>query len=174
MPLQDEVKREDLLWLLASLCALFRIPFDPALLAQDFPPPYKLATLHEAARALGIKTGDCALARIDWQKVPYPLIAFDRAAAEEVSPAELAPSTDPAAIEDAVVVSETPPASEPAPPPLTALLIVKTSADELLYFRPGRQTPETMPISDAAARLSPDLVLVARARASRALGRGAR
>ena len=77
MHLQTEVRREDFLWLLASLCALYRIPFDPALLAQDYPPPYRLSTLHEAARALGIKTGDCALARIDWQNVPFPVVAFE-------------------------------------------------------------------------------------------------
>ncbi len=67
MQLQGEVKRDDLLWLLAGLCALFRISFDPALLAQDYPPPHRLSTLHEAARAPGIKTSGCAVSRIDWQ-----------------------------------------------------------------------------------------------------------
>ncbi len=154
---QSEVRREDITWLLASLCALFRIPFDAALFAQDYPPPYRLSTLHEAARALGIKTGDRDLSRIDWQNVPFPLIAFDLAA-----PVDEPLNADPAAIEDAVLVSESPPAGEPAPPPLAALLIVKATADTLLYFRPGQQSPETMPISEAGTRLSPDLILVAR------------
>lgn len=48
---------EHLLWLLGSLSSLYRIPFDAALVGQQFPPPHTLATFHEAARALGIKTG---------------------------------------------------------------------------------------------------------------------
>ena len=131
---QGEVRREDVLWLLGSLCGLFRIPFDASLIAQDFPPPYSLATLHEAARALGIKTGDCRLANLDWQKLPLPAIAFLRAE----------------------------PPLESSPPALTTLLIVKASADQLLYFRPGSQTPETMPIADAATVLAPELILVAK------------
>jgi hypothetical protein len=51
------VKRDDVLWLLGSLCGLFRIPFDASLIGQDYPPAYSLATLHEAARALEIKPG---------------------------------------------------------------------------------------------------------------------
>ena len=50
----------------------------------------------------------------------------------------------------------------PPLPPLRPLLIVKASTDQLLYFRPGQQTPETMPIADAATRLAPELLLVAR------------
>ncbi len=76
MQLQGEVRREDVLWLLGSLCGIFRIPFDASLIAQDYPPPYSLATLHEAARALGIKTGDCQIAKLDWQTLPLPAIAF--------------------------------------------------------------------------------------------------
>ena len=44
---------QELLWLLGSLCSLYRIPFDPKLVEQDFPPPHSRATFHEAARALG-------------------------------------------------------------------------------------------------------------------------
>ncbi len=145
MQSQDGVKRDDLLWLLASLCALYRIPFDPALLAQDYPPPYRVDTLHEAARSLGIKTGDCPITRIDWQSFPYPIIAFEAAIAE---------------LTDANVAGED--EAGAAEPPLGVLLIVKATADELVYFRPGEQSPETMPISEAAARLAPDLILVAR------------
>ncbi len=103
---QSEVRREDITWLLASLCALFRIPFDAALFAQDYPPPYRLSTLHEAARALGIKTGDRDLSRIDWQNVPFPLIAFDLAA-----PVDEPLNADPAAIEDAVFYGADPAAT---------------------------------------------------------------
>lgn len=77
MHLQGEVRRDDVLWLLGSLCGLFRIPFDAALIAQNFPPPSTLGTLHEAARALGIKTGHrCTAPHRLAKTVPLPAIAF--------------------------------------------------------------------------------------------------
>jgi len=72
----------DLLWLLGSLSSLYRRPFDAKLIEQDFPPPYSLDTFHEAARALGYKTGGCSTANLDWLKLPLPAIAFLRAAPE--------------------------------------------------------------------------------------------
>lgn len=53
MRLQGELKRDEALWLLGSLCGLFRIPFDASLISQSNPPPYTLPTPHEAALALG-------------------------------------------------------------------------------------------------------------------------
>ena len=155
---QEEMPRailyDDFLWLLSSLCALHRIPFDASLVAQDCPPPYTLTTFHEAARALGFKTGQYPAANMEWQKIPLPAIAF-----------ELLPAVA-AAAEEVIQISETLSPDDvvaPAPlPPLKALLIVKASADQLLYFRPGSQTPETMPLADAATRLDPDLLLVAK------------
>ena len=49
---EGELGYQEVLWLLGSLCSLYRIPFDPKLVEQDFPPPHSLATFHEAARAL--------------------------------------------------------------------------------------------------------------------------
>ncbi|MBK8892711.1 MAG: peptidase domain-containing ABC transporter [Propionivibrio sp.] len=158
MNLQEGVKQEDLLWLLGSLCGLFRIPFDAALLAQDYPPPHTLATLHDAARALGIKTGQRALDRLDWQKLPLPAIAFlpPLDAPEAVSASDALPPADDAPNQAAAAVAARP------PPTLRPLLIVKASAEQLLYFRPGAQTPETLPIADAANQLAPELLLVAK------------
>ena len=129
----------DCLWLWGSLCSLYRIPFDAALVANQFPPPYTLATLHEAARALGFKTGTRPLPDTGWDKLPYPCIAF------------LKP----------------PPQAEPAAPaePLTPVLIVKSDGHKLLYFRPGSQTPETLNIADAPQLLQPELILLAREQA---------
>jgi subfamily B ATP-binding cassette protein HlyB/CyaB len=70
------VRREEVLWALGSLCGFYRIPFDAALVAQQFPPPYAAGTFHEAARSLGLKTGNCAIAGLDWQQLPLPAIAF--------------------------------------------------------------------------------------------------
>jgi subfamily B ATP-binding cassette protein HlyB/CyaB len=140
MPLQGEIRREDLLWLIGSLCGMFRIPFDDALIAQNYPPPCTLLTLHEAARALGIKTGNCTLTNTDWQNLPLPAIAFKRTSGVAASDDEIAIEAD----------------------TLTPLLIVKTSADQLLSFDPCSQTPQTTAIADTAMQLAPDLILVTR------------
>ena len=79
MHLQGEVRREDLLWLLGSLCGLFCIPFDAPLIAQDSPPPSILIILHEAARALGIKTGPCSLANSQLEKASPAGDCFSKA-----------------------------------------------------------------------------------------------
>ena len=76
MDYSGSLEREGFLWLLGSLRGLHRIPFAAALIAQDFPPPTILATLHEADRALGFKTGTRAVAGIGRSKLPYPAIAF--------------------------------------------------------------------------------------------------
>ena len=155
MNLRGEVRQADMLWLLGSLCGLFRIPFDAALLARDYPPPHTLATLHDAARALGIRTGHRPLLYADWQKLPLPAIAFLPPPDSTAAAAGDAPRPDPGPTPNADPNTNPAPAFDP-------LLIVKASADQLLYFRPGSQTPETLPIADAARQLAPELLLVAR------------
>ena len=136
---------EQTLWLLGSLCNLYRIPFDAALVAQQYPPPHALASFHQAARGLGFKTGVRKLEGLNWPKLPLPVIAFLRA-------------------------PETPPATEPidpdsVPAPISAvtpILILKSDNGTLLYFLPGNPAPETLSLEDATARLEPELILVAR------------
>ena len=131
---RDSPGSRELLWLLGSLCNLHRIPFDPALIEQNYPPPHDLATFHDAARALGFKTGHSAQPE-DWQKLPLPAIAF--------------------------LLTE--PASDTATSTIP-VLILKTdaSAQKLLYFRAGSQTPETLSVDDARSRFQPDLILITR------------
>lgn len=123
-----------MLWLLGSLCNIYRVPFDPKLVEQAFPPPYNLATLHEAARSLGFKTGVSAHPA-DWARLPLPAMAFLRAAPED----EALPEA-----------------------PGIPVLILKTDGHKLLYFRAGSQTPETLPAGEAGLRFEPELILLAR------------
>jgi len=125
---------QEVLWLLGSLCSLYRIPFDPKLVEQEFPPPYSLATFHEAARALGFKTGHSAHPA-DWQKLPLPAIAFLRAMPETTS-------------DEAI--------------PTIPVLILKTDGHKLLYFRAGSQTPETITTDEATTQFEPELILASR------------
>ncbi len=70
------VSTADFAWLLGSLCHTHRIPWDPALALQFFPPPYFLVTLREAGAQYGFRFGEAALESLDWAKATYPLIAF--------------------------------------------------------------------------------------------------
>lgn len=45
------------LWTLAAACQLHRIPFDPELALQQFPPPHTAESLRAALAALGFRTG---------------------------------------------------------------------------------------------------------------------
>lgn len=147
--------RAEVLWLLGSLCGLYRIPFDAALVGQTFPPPYTLATFHEAARALGMKTGGVPFgAATDWSRLPLPAVAFlhpvpTAAANDEVALPEPTPGA-----EDGAAASEAPAA--------VPILILRVGAGELLYFRSGSQTPERLPVAEAARWLEPELILVAK------------
>jgi len=151
-----EVTCEDILWLLGSLSGLFRIPFDAALIAQAYPPPHTVATFHEAARSIGLRTGTCGLARRGWQQLPLPAVAFLRplpAVRPEGIPASLPEPPEPAA----AAVGEA-----PSPPAPGVALIVKADADQLVYFRAGSRMPETLRTADAPSRLEPQLILVAK------------
>ncbi len=131
---EGELGYQEVLWLLGSLCSLYRIPFDPKLVEQDFPPPHSLATFHEAARALGFKTGHSPHPA-DWQKLPLPAIAFLRAVPENSA-------------DEAV--------------PTIPVLILKTDGHKLLYFRAGSQAPETITAAEASSQFEPELILASR------------
>ena len=173
---QEEVGRQEVLWLLGSLSAFYRLPFDASLVAQEFPPPYTLATFHEAARSLGLKTGAAPLPE-DWRKLPLPAIGFLRPQPQHPDAPDLQITDLPADVDTplrerigelagtpAEARLETPPSDQPPAPSSsgTPILILKADAETLLYFRTGSQTPETLPIAEAAAWLAPELILVAK------------
>ena len=75
---QGGVSRDDFVWTLGQLCALHRIPFDPALFLGQFPPPYSQEKLFAALGALGFHVGRGEAAALDFKSVPFPCIAFRR------------------------------------------------------------------------------------------------
>jgi subfamily B ATP-binding cassette protein HlyB/CyaB len=68
--------RDTFLWVLHSLCALCRVPFDATLLEQRFPPPYSPATLKEAAAALGFVATEIAQMPERLGAADLPVFAF--------------------------------------------------------------------------------------------------
>ena len=167
MPVRDELNNQDVLWLLGGLCGFYRLPFDAALIAQEFPPPYTQVTLHEAARALGLKTGSVSVSEINWQTLPLPAIAFLRpvpvltAPNNEVAIAEAILGCNASGLPGEMVENKTADldSSQPAPIPV---LILKSDGSKLLYFRAGSQTPETISTEEAAQNFTDDLILVAK------------
>ncbi len=80
----------DFLWALESLARLHRLPFDSALLAQQFPPPYTPETLVGAAASFGVRMSrvpvDGALERRG-----FPCLAFVKPG-DEAQPAPARPA----------------------------------------------------------------------------------
>ncbi len=72
---------QDMVWALGSLCQLNKIPFDPALVTQQYPPPHSETTFSEAATALGFKVGRCDTARRKLADLTFPFVAFLRESA---------------------------------------------------------------------------------------------
>ena len=68
--------REEFAWVLGSLCALARVPFDPHVALGQFPPPWTAEKLLAALSALGFRVGEAAALGPD---TPLPCIAFRRA-----------------------------------------------------------------------------------------------
>src|SRR6266705_1101398 len=125
------MSREHFKWILGSLCQLHRVPFDPVLLAQQFPPPYDRAALLAAAKALGFKIGERTVGAKELIALPLPCVAFlkqERHAAQVQPPA----STE----------------STPTPKPA---LIVKAGDKGVLYFEAGSNTPHQLPLEQFEA-----------------------
>ena len=142
---------EDFLWVLGSLCQLHRIPFAPALLQQQFPPPYERTTILGAAKALDFRVGERTVSAKELAALPLPCLMFLRHA-----PA--APQMVPAGDAGADSAALAAPRSKPA-------LLVKANDTELLYFEAGSNTPLTMPVAEFESRVEPGIMLFARSSA---------
>ncbi len=140
-----DVSGKDFVWILGSLCQLHRVPFDAALLLQQFPPPYDRTALLGAAKALEFKVGEKTIRAQDLAELPLPCVAFLKPEA----PPPPAPG----------VTSDAQPAEEPAPRPA---LIVKAADKGFLYFEAGSNTPQQLALAEFDARFEPQVLLVAR------------
>lgn len=127
----------ELLWLLGALCNFFRTPFDAQLIQREFPPPYSLASLHEAARALGFKTGH-SHHPVEWQQLPFPVVAF------------------------LPEVSDTGSDSQSTTEKQIPVLLLRSDGEKLLYLRTGQAAPEIMTMIEAKLVLAPNLILISR------------
>ncbi|HLX79151.1 MAG TPA: peptidase domain-containing ABC transporter [Burkholderiales bacterium] len=72
------VEAGDLLWALASLCGVQRVPFDARMVLQQFPPPLCIATLFHAASALGLRISQRPVPFRDLKHAVLPVLALRR------------------------------------------------------------------------------------------------
>ena len=112
------------LWGLVAICQLHRQPFAAHLILQQFPPPYSLISLQQAAVALGMKSDvrDAPIAVLPGLPAPFVAV-LNPAAAPTVAAAGAAGSgTGPA-------------------PPYRLAIVVKCDGSQIAYFEQERQQP---------------------------------
>jgi subfamily B ATP-binding cassette protein HlyB/CyaB len=76
--LSTPIESDHLLWTLGSLCQLFRVPFDARLILQQFPPPYSMATLCQAAASIGFRLREQLIGRGGVKAYGLPAVALAR------------------------------------------------------------------------------------------------
>jgi len=116
---------ETCIWGLQGICQLHRIPFAPSLILQQFPPPYSLVSLHQAATALGLRSGLRDALVTDLPDLPVPFVAL------------LKPTTFFAKEENGGS-----PADE-HPQPYRLAIVVKCDSHSISYYEKSRQNPFT-------------------------------
>jgi len=146
---------KDFVWVLGSLCQLHRVPFDPVVLLQQFPPPYDRTALLSAAKALEFSVGDRAIRSKELPTLPLPCVAFLK------SPQ--APASQPA-----LASAEEGPESPREVPVAKPALIVKAGEREFLYFEAGSNEPRRASLDEYEARFAPEVILIGRAPAQAA------
>lgn len=147
---------QDMLWLISSLSRIFRIPFDPKLIRQQFPPPYSRTALLNALQALEFKVGEWNLddkTLADLKSIPFPAVAFlqDLVAPESATPQKISPG------KGAPI-----PQAEQQPKLIAPALLIKADAERVLFFRAGAEQPETVPLAEFTRHFRTDILLVAR------------
>ena len=122
---------ESCLWSLGTLCRLHRVPFAPALVLQQFPPPFSQIVLQRATEAVGFKCGWRALAATKLAALPTPWLALVR----DVGAADGAPGT------------EMPPAdgerTDSHDQTHSLALVLKYTDSEVTYLHAGETSPST-------------------------------
>ncbi|MDP1633692.1 MAG: peptidase domain-containing ABC transporter [Gallionellaceae bacterium] len=149
----------DLLWVIGSLSKVFRIPFDPQLILQQFPPPYSRTALLNILQTLDFKVGTMELdseSIVTLERLPFPIVAFLRET-EQVDKPEHA--NDQERANDSKQADDR---GAVAPMSVRPVLLVKADAERVLYFRPGSEKPETLLLSEFTRHIRTDILLVAR------------
>ena len=157
-----------MLWLIGSLSRVFRIPFDPQLVRQQFPPPYSRTSLLNVLQALEFKVGEMELDEegiATLERIPFPVVAFVREDEDAPLVGRAAPVLSEPKRPDMVGAAH--PTDElagesDAPPPATPVLLINADEERVLFFRAGAEQPETIQLAEFTRHFRTDILLVAR------------
>jgi len=151
-----------MLWLIGSLSRIFRLPFDPQLIRQQFPPPYSRVAVLNALQALAFKVGERNLdskTLASLEQLPFPAVAFLRPQpAEQTADKPETEQDKPSAEPDSPEQQQ----AEEAPVLTVPVLLIKASGGQLMFFRAGSESPETIAIDEFFKLFRTDILLVAR------------
>ncbi len=135
-------------WALGAISRLNRIPFAAELVAQQFPPPHSLATLVQAAAALGLKAQRHAGAANEIQKVPLPCVAVLRPSdANAELPGEAGTEAGQRRID--------------TKPQHLLAIVVKATAESIVMVEPGTASGATLTTEEFNLRYAGELMLFA-------------
>src|SRR5262245_37424036 len=123
-------------WALQGICQLHRIPFAATLVQQQFPPPHDLASLQQAACALGLKSGLRESRAEELPDFPTPFVAV-------LSPAMSAGGSAPE--DDAHRLA----------------IVIKCDASGISWFEASSVKPAAAPLDEFAGKFAGRVLLCA-------------
>jgi hypothetical protein len=149
---------EDLIWVIGSFCALNQKPFDPALLINQYAPPYTTESLIVMARALGfrIQGQSCAPDALGTLTLPCIVLVVAPPSGETVAPvcgsASMSASGTPESgpMGEAKTSEGAPLASTPQP--VRPAILIQATDGKVTLFEAGTNVPVTHALADFRAR----------------------
>ncbi|PPK76522.1 ATP-binding cassette, subfamily B, HlyB/CyaB [Methylobacter tundripaludum] len=131
------ITTETFIWALQCACQVHRVPFDAAMALRQFPSPYNSALLQHALHELGLKGRWRKVKEADMEHLNFPCFAA------------LNPPDDP---EPAKEPSEPDAQSEQQLETHGLALLVRLEKGTILFFEPGSQEPQQLPLTEFTAR----------------------
>lgn len=131
------ISTETFVWALQCACQVHRVPFDAAMALRQFSSPYNSAILQHALHELGLKGRWRKVREADFEHLNFPCFAA------------LNPVIDP---EPAKEQSESDAQGEQQLEAHGLALLVRLEKDTVLFFEPGSQEPQHLPLTEFTVR----------------------
>lgn len=131
------ISTETFIWALQCACQVHRVPFDAAMALRQFPSPYNSANLQHALHELGLKGRWRKVKDTDMEHLNFPCFAA------------LNPPDDP---ELAKEESEPDEQVEQQLETHGLALLVRLEKGTILFFEPGSQEPQHLPLTEFTTR----------------------
>lgn len=148
------ISTDTFIWALRCACQVHHVPFAAEMVLRQFPPPYNSATLQHAMHELGFKGRWRKVQEADLEHLVFPCFAaLNPPISHPPTSPESPPPLDPPLSEGKQAAATD---GEPAAPPQLEehglALMAKIDAGKVLFFEPGSQEPQHLPLSEFSAR----------------------